>query len=222
MENQTEKKIKRLRTDNGLEFCWSEYDQFCKDEGIARHRAVRNIPQQNDVAERMNQTLLERARNVVFDESSLLRTIVKPKTTSETGSLDKQVEFQVIQNKSNLKEPEDEDQETQTETDIPESMPSDIHQNLAHAVSVVSRFMRQPGKEHWQAVKRIFRSKVESVKISGVKLFVGDWPTQWVISIKTTDAPFQWLDQKSLKNDSSRHIRAQEFKDEEKRVELAR
>ena len=29
--------------------------------------------------------------------------------------------------------------------------------DLAHAVSVVSRFTGQPGKEHWQAVKRIFR-----------------------------------------------------------------
>ncbi|CAM8885712.1 unnamed protein product [Rhodiola kirilowii] len=29
--------------------------------------------------------------------------------------------------------------------------------DIAHAVSVVSRFMGQPGKEHWQAVKRIFR-----------------------------------------------------------------
>jgi hypothetical protein len=29
--------------------------------------------------------------------------------------------------------------------------------DIAHAVSVVSRFMAQPGKEHWQAVKRIFR-----------------------------------------------------------------
>ncbi|GAA0171429.1 reductase [Lithospermum erythrorhizon] len=29
--------------------------------------------------------------------------------------------------------------------------------DLAHAVSVVSRFMADPEKEHWQAVKRIFR-----------------------------------------------------------------
>ncbi|XP_047319525.1 secreted RxLR effector protein 161-like [Impatiens glandulifera] len=29
--------------------------------------------------------------------------------------------------------------------------------DLAHAVSVVSRFMGDPGKEHWKAVKRIFR-----------------------------------------------------------------
>ncbi|KAJ4718466.1 Retrovirus-related Pol polyprotein from transposon TNT 1-94 [Melia azedarach] len=62
VENQTEKKIKRLRTNNGLEFCWSEFDEFCKNEGIARHHTVRDTPQQNGVAERMNQTLLERAR----------------------------------------------------------------------------------------------------------------------------------------------------------------
>jgi len=29
--------------------------------------------------------------------------------------------------------------------------------DLVHAVSVVSRFMGEPGKEHWQAVKQIFR-----------------------------------------------------------------
>ena len=62
MENQIGKKIKRLRTDNGLEFCSSEFDQFCKDTGIARHHTVRHTLQQNGVAERMNQTLPERAR----------------------------------------------------------------------------------------------------------------------------------------------------------------
>ncbi|KAJ4715440.1 Retrovirus-related Pol polyprotein from transposon TNT 1-94 [Melia azedarach] len=56
------RRSKGLRTDNGLEFCWSEFDEFCKNEGIARHHTVRDIPQQNGVAERMNQTLLERAR----------------------------------------------------------------------------------------------------------------------------------------------------------------
>jgi len=29
--------------------------------------------------------------------------------------------------------------------------------DLSHAVSVVSRFMSKPGKEHWQAVKWILR-----------------------------------------------------------------
>lgn len=62
VENQTGKKIKRLRTDNGLEFCSSEFNQLCKDEAVARLHTVRNTPQQNGVAEWINQTLLERAR----------------------------------------------------------------------------------------------------------------------------------------------------------------
>ncbi|GJR12409.1 retrovirus-related pol polyprotein from transposon TNT 1-94 [Tanacetum coccineum] len=34
IENQTGRKIKRLRTDNGLEFCSREFEAFCRDEGI--------------------------------------------------------------------------------------------------------------------------------------------------------------------------------------------
>ncbi|KAK1384499.1 hypothetical protein POM88_022234 [Heracleum sosnowskyi] len=52
LENQTGKKIKRLRTDNGLEFCSSELDEFCKNEGIARHHTVRDTPQHNGVVKR--------------------------------------------------------------------------------------------------------------------------------------------------------------------------
>ncbi|KAG9453140.1 hypothetical protein H6P81_006044 [Aristolochia fimbriata] len=39
-----------------------EFNKFCEDEGTVRHRTVRHTPQQNGVAERMNRTLLERAR----------------------------------------------------------------------------------------------------------------------------------------------------------------
>jgi hypothetical protein len=62
IEKQTGKKIKCFRTNNGLEYCSGEFDEFCKNEGIVRHRTVRKTPQQNGVAERMNKTLLERAR----------------------------------------------------------------------------------------------------------------------------------------------------------------
>lgn len=31
------------------------------------------------------------------------------------------------------------------------------HPEIAHTVSVVSRYMANPGKEHWQAVKQILR-----------------------------------------------------------------
>ncbi|GKU92526.1 hypothetical protein SLEP1_g6239 [Rubroshorea leprosula] len=62
IEKQTGKQIKRLRTDNGLEYCSGEFDTFCKNNGIVRHRTVRMTSQQNVIAERMNRTLLERAR----------------------------------------------------------------------------------------------------------------------------------------------------------------
>ena len=53
MENQTGKKVKRLRTDNGLEFCWSEFNEFCMTEGIAKHHMVINTSQHNGVCSRM-------------------------------------------------------------------------------------------------------------------------------------------------------------------------
>ena len=34
IEKQTGKQIKRLRTDNGLEFCGGAFNEFCKNEGI--------------------------------------------------------------------------------------------------------------------------------------------------------------------------------------------
>ena len=60
IENQTCKKIKRLRTYNGLEFCSNEFNDFCKKEGISRHLTIPRTPQQNGVAEKMNRTILER------------------------------------------------------------------------------------------------------------------------------------------------------------------
>lgn len=68
-ENQVGKSLKGLRTDNGLEFCNEEFDNYCKDHGILRHRTVRKTPQQNGVAERMNRTLLEKVRCLLFTSS---------------------------------------------------------------------------------------------------------------------------------------------------------
>ena len=49
-----------------MEFCNTDFDNFCKEHGILRHRTVRNTPQQNGVAERMNRTLLEKVRGLLF------------------------------------------------------------------------------------------------------------------------------------------------------------
>eukprot|EP00253_Pinus_taeda_P030219 PITA_30219 len=65
VENETEKKIKALRIDNGGEFCSKEFEEFCKKCGIARQKSTPYTPEQNGVAERMNKTLMERERSML-------------------------------------------------------------------------------------------------------------------------------------------------------------
>ena len=52
VETQTGRKVKKLRTDNGLEFCDDRFKTLCKQNGIAIHLTVRGTPQQNGLVER--------------------------------------------------------------------------------------------------------------------------------------------------------------------------
>ncbi|KAL2531862.1 Uncharacterized protein Adt_05213 [Abeliophyllum distichum] len=69
IENITGKKIKFLRTDNGLEFGNSEFDKMCVENGITGHKTVPYTPQQNGVAERMNRTLLDKVRGMMISSN---------------------------------------------------------------------------------------------------------------------------------------------------------
>ncbi|MBY3556030.1 DDE-type integrase/transposase/recombinase, partial [Modestobacter lapidis] len=60
VENQFDRRIKVLRTDNGKEY--EPVDKFCAEVGIARQNTIRYTPQQNGVAERLNRTLMDKAR----------------------------------------------------------------------------------------------------------------------------------------------------------------
>ena len=62
MENQTKRKVRYLRSDNGLEYKDTAFLEFYKTEGITHHFTVRGNPQQNRVAKRKNRTLLEKAK----------------------------------------------------------------------------------------------------------------------------------------------------------------
>src|SRR4051812_6217014 len=72
IEIQTEKKVKILRTDNGMEFCSKQFKNYCKSEGIVRHYTIPYTPQQNGVAEHMNRTIISRAR-CMFSNAGLHR-----------------------------------------------------------------------------------------------------------------------------------------------------
>nr|GEW33082.1 hypothetical protein [Tanacetum cinerariifolium] len=62
IENHIGKKIKKLRTDNSIEFCGESFNALCRKYGIARHHTLVRTPQQNDVAESMNRTTMEKVR----------------------------------------------------------------------------------------------------------------------------------------------------------------
>ncbi|CAB4307464.1 unnamed protein product [Prunus armeniaca] len=62
IETQSGGKIKTLISDNGGEYKSEPFLKVCQDEGIVRHFTVKETPQQNGVAERMNRTLLEKVR----------------------------------------------------------------------------------------------------------------------------------------------------------------
>jgi len=59
VENQLEKKIKRVRSNHGGEYISNEFDLFCVEDGIIHERPPPYSPQSNGVAERKNRTLID-------------------------------------------------------------------------------------------------------------------------------------------------------------------
>ena len=59
VENQIERKIKRLRDDRGGEYISNEFSQFCAEYGIIHEVTPPYSPQSNGVAERKNRTLTD-------------------------------------------------------------------------------------------------------------------------------------------------------------------
>ncbi|KAL4116577.1 hypothetical protein PRIC2_012029 [Phytophthora ramorum] len=65
-ENQWGERIKYLRSDNGTEYANKEMDKMCALNGIVHQKTVPYSPQQNGVAERMNRTIMEKARGMLY------------------------------------------------------------------------------------------------------------------------------------------------------------
>jgi hypothetical protein len=73
VENETSRKIHVLRTDNGGEYCSSNFNLFCKKHGIRRETSTPYTPQQNGVAERYNRTLVEMTRAMLYEQNLNLK-----------------------------------------------------------------------------------------------------------------------------------------------------
>ena len=57
--------IKRLRSDNGGEYTSNTFKNYLKAQGIQHETTVPYTPQQNNVSERANRTIVERARSML-------------------------------------------------------------------------------------------------------------------------------------------------------------
>nr|ABF98465.1 retrotransposon protein, putative, Ty1-copia subclass [Oryza sativa Japonica Group] len=70
VENQLDRKIKRLRSDRGGEFFSNEFDLFCEEHGIIHERTPPYSPESNGIAERKNRTLTDLV-NAMLDTAGL-------------------------------------------------------------------------------------------------------------------------------------------------------
>jgi transposase InsO family protein len=57
--------IKAMRSERGGDFILNEFHKYCEDHGIRRPLIVPRSPQQNGVADRKNQTILNMVRNML-------------------------------------------------------------------------------------------------------------------------------------------------------------
>jgi len=93
-ETQSGRKIKILRCDNGKEYLSKEFDNFLAQNGIQRQLTAPYCPEQNGVAERVNRTVIEKARSMMHDKdipiafwAEAVSTAVYLKNRSPTKSL---------------------------------------------------------------------------------------------------------------------------------------
>lgn len=68
-EKQTGCHLKSVRSDNGGEFVNKKLQEYFKENGIRQELTVPYCPQQNGVAERLNRTIVEKARAMMQDAS---------------------------------------------------------------------------------------------------------------------------------------------------------
>ena len=92
-ENFTGKRLKRIRTDNGGEYTSEEFIKYCKQRGVIKQLTIPYTPQQNGVAERLNRTIMENVRSMLYHSNlplylwaEAVATVVYLRNMSPTSS----------------------------------------------------------------------------------------------------------------------------------------
>jgi len=67
-QNQTRKKIKIFRSDNGGEYMSNEFIDFCKKDSIKKEKVVPYAPKENDLVERKNGSIAKSTLEILHDQ----------------------------------------------------------------------------------------------------------------------------------------------------------
>lgn len=63
---EAENDVKKMRSDNGGEYSSKNFADFCTENGILHDFTNPYSPQQNGIAERLNRTIMESARSMLY------------------------------------------------------------------------------------------------------------------------------------------------------------
>ena len=103
MEIQTGRSIKKVRSDNGGEYCSAAMEEFCKKKGIQHQYTTPYTPEQNGVAERFNRTITENMRAMLYHAklpkkfwAEAINTAVYLKNRSPHSYLDGLTPFEIF------------------------------------------------------------------------------------------------------------------------------
>src|SRR4051794_19970352 len=67
IEQQTRKRIKTLRSNNGGKYTSHAFEKYLRENGIQHQKSTPYMPEQNGVTEQTNHTIIERARCMLFE-----------------------------------------------------------------------------------------------------------------------------------------------------------
>ena len=101
VENMTGQKVQNLRTDNGGEYVSHDFTKFCTSKGIFHQFTNPYTPEQNGTSERLNRTLVEKAKSMIFHAkmplnfwAEAVNTAVYLHNRSPTSSLKNKTPFE--------------------------------------------------------------------------------------------------------------------------------
>ena len=98
--------INSIRSDNGGEYTSKDFDVFCTEKGISRQFTNPDCPEQNGVSERLNRTIIEGARSILYNAklplgfwAEAVSTVVYLRNRSPASSLNGRTPFELFNNR---------------------------------------------------------------------------------------------------------------------------